>query len=106
MTINELQQTVDRWITTTGGGYFSHLTNALMLAEETGEVARIIARTHGDQIPKATDNISTDRLSDELADVVWIAAALANQSGINLTEAIAKNLAKKNIRDAERFIKK
>lgn len=101
MTIEELQLTVDRWIQSTGGGYFSTLTNGLILAEETGEVARVIARQYGDQVAKKSDNLD---LADELADVIWVVAAIANQTGINLSEAIINNLDKKNIRDCERFL--
>lgn len=100
MTIKCLQATVDRWITTTGGGYFSPLTNTAVLAEETGEVARIMARRYGDQVAKPGDKSD---LADELADVIWVVATLANQTGIDLTEAIARNIAKKNDRDKHRF---
>lgn len=104
MEISQLQELVNRWITTTGGGYFSELTNMAVLTEETGEVARIIARMYGDQRAKPSDEISPARLADELADILWVVAALANQTGIDLTEAISKNLEKKNIRDCNRFI--
>lgn len=100
MTISQFQQTVDNWITSTGNGYFSPLTNMAVLAEETGEVARVMARRYGDQVAKEGDK---DNLADELADVMWVVAALANQTGIDLTEAITRNLTKKNIRDKERF---
>ncbi|MCM1450369.1 MAG: nucleotide pyrophosphohydrolase [Clostridiales bacterium] len=100
MTIEQYQEIVDSWITTTGKGYFSPLTNTAILAEETGEVARVMARSFGDQVAKDSDN--TD-LADELADVVWVVAAIANQTGIDLTEAIKNNIAKKNNRDKERF---
>lgn len=100
MTIKELQQTVDRWITGTGGGYFSSLTNMAVLAEETGEVARVIARLHGDQVAKPGDSLD---LADELADVLWVVTALANQNGIDLTEALTRNIDKKSHRDAHRF---
>lgn len=103
MTITQLQETVDRWIKSTGGGYFSELTNMAVLTEETGEVARIIARLYGDQRPKSSDDISLPRLADELADILWVVAALANQTGIDLTKALAANLEKKNIRDCNRF---
>lgn len=105
MTIQQLQQTVDRWITTTGGGYFSPLTNTAVLAEETGEVARIMARRYGDQKAKPGDVTDLDTLADELADVLWVVAALANQTGVDLSDALARNLDKKNIRDASRFRK-
>lgn len=93
------QRTVDRWISTVGRGYFSRLTNLAMLAEEVGEVARIIARADGEQRAKASDDISDARL----ADVLWITLALANQSHIDISEAFVNNLRKKNIRDKERF---
>ncbi len=103
MTIQELQHTVDGWIRSTGAGYFSPLTNTAMLAEETGEVARIMARRYGDQKAKPSDSTDLGTLADELADVMWVVAALANQTGVDLTEALARNLDKKNIRDASRF---
>lgn len=103
LTIAQLQATVHHWITTTGHGYHSPLTNGLILAEETGETARILARLHGDQRPKPTDDITPDHLADELADLLWVIAALANQTGIDLTQAIARNIHKKNTRDANRF---
>lgn len=99
MTIRELQQTVDRWITTVGVRYFSPLTNMAVLTEEVGEVARIMARRHGDQSFKPGENPD---LADELADVLWVVTAIANQEGIDLTEAIVNNLDKKNIRDKDR----
>lgn len=103
MTIAELQRTVDGWITGTGGGYFSPLTNAVLLAEETGEVARIMARRYGDQKAKPGDKSD---LADELADLLWVLTAIANQTGIDLTEAVRANLEKKNLRDSERFKQK
>lgn len=103
LSIAELQTIVDRWISTTGGGYFSELTNAVILAEETGEVARIMARLYGDQQAKPSDPVSLPALADELADVVWVVAAIANQTGISLTDALEANLSKKNLRDAGRF---
>jgi len=100
LTLEQLQASVDRWITTTGGGYFSPLTNMAVLAEETGEVARIMARKYGEQKAKDGDNLD---LEDELADVLWVVAAIANQTGIDLTAAFAKNILKKETRDASRF---
>ncbi|MBD5366102.1 MAG: nucleotide pyrophosphohydrolase [Bacteroides sp.] len=100
MEISELQKTVDQWITGTGGGYFSPLTNTAILAEETGEVARIMARQYGDQVAKPGDKSD---LADELADVMWVVAAIANQTGIDLTDALNKNIDKKNRRDSHRF---
>lgn len=103
ITIAELQATVDHWITTVGAGYFSQLTNAVILAEETGEAAAIIARLYGEQRAKPSDRISTSALADELADILWVVAALANQCDISLTDAIHNNLLKKTIRDSTRF---
>jgi NTP pyrophosphatase (non-canonical NTP hydrolase) len=100
MTIEQAQQTVDQWIKTTGVRYFNELTNMAMLTEEVGEVARIIARQYGEQSFKASDK--DKNLADELADVLFVVICLANQTGINLTEALQKNLDKKNSRDAER----
>ena len=99
------QRTVDRWISTVGRGYFSRLTNLAMLAEEVGEVARIIARADGEQRAKASDDISDARLADELADVLWVILAIANQTGVDLSDAFAKNIEKKTSRDINRFNK-
>lgn len=98
-TLEELQQAVDRWITTVGVRYFSPLTNMAVLAEETGEVARIMARRYGDQSFKPGDK---DNLADELADLLWVTVAIANQTGVNLTEAFHNNLKKKSVRDCDR----
>ena len=100
MTINEAQQQVDRWIKTVGVRYFSELTNMTILTEEVGELARIMARTYGDQSFKKTD--LDKNLADEMADVLWVLICLANQTGVNLTEAFQKNIEKKTTRDAER----
>lgn len=100
MTIDEAQQTVDHWIQTTGVRYFNELTNMAMLTEEVGEVARIIARQYGEQSFKESDKDKV--LADELADVLFVVICLANQTGINLTEALERNLAKKTQRDATR----
>lgn len=100
ITLKELQQSVDQWITGTGNGYFSPLTNMAMLAEETGEVARVIARIYGEQRAKPGDNLN---LADELADLLWVLTAIANQTGVDLTEAYRQNLLKKQTRDAKRF---
>ena len=100
MTIQEAQEEVDRWIKTTGVRYFNELTNMAMLTEEVGEVARIIARRYGEQSEKESDK-SYD-LADELADVMWVLICLANQTGIDLSEAFKKNLEKKNFRDSDR----
>lgn len=99
MTIEEAQQTVDRWIKTYGIRYFSELTNMAVLTEEVGELARIMARTYGDQSFKAGEK---NDLGDEMADVLWVLICLANQTGVNLTEAFQKNLEKKTNRDKER----
>jgi NTP pyrophosphatase (non-canonical NTP hydrolase) len=100
MTIQEAQDTVDRWIKTTGVRYFSELTNTAILMEEVGEVARIMARKYGEQSFKESDK-EVD-LADEMADVLWVLLCLANQTGVNLTDALAKNLDKKTTRDADR----
>jgi len=100
MTINEAQQQVDGWIKTVGVRYFSELTNMTILTEEVGELARIMARTYGDQSFKKID--LNKNLADEMADVLWVLICLANQTGVNLTEAFQKNMEKKTTRDAER----
>jgi len=100
MTIQEAQETVDRWINTTGIRYFNELTNTAILMEEVGEVARIMSRRYGEQSFKKSDE-QVD-LGDEMADVMFVLICLANQTGINLTEALEKNLVKKSIRDADR----
>ena len=100
MTIQEAQQQVDGWIKTTGVRYFSELTNMAILTEEVGEVARLMSRMYGDQSFKESDK--DKNLSDELADVLWVVICIANQTGIDLTEALNKNFEKKNIRDGER----
>jgi NTP pyrophosphatase (non-canonical NTP hydrolase) len=100
MTIAHAQQEVDQWIKTVGVRYFSELTNMAILTEEVGELARIMARTYGDQSFKDSDK--GKNLGDEMADVLWVLICLANQTGIDLTEALQKNFEKKNIRDAER----
>jgi NTP pyrophosphatase (non-canonical NTP hydrolase) len=100
MTLEEAQEHVDQWIKTVGVRYFNELTNMAMLTEEVGEVARIIARRYGEQSEKESDK--NKDLGDEMADVLFVLICLANQTGINLTDALAKNLAKKSIRDAYR----
>ena len=102
MTIKDAQTTVDDWIKTVGVRYFSELTNMAQLTEEVGEVARIIARRYGEQSEKESDK--NKDLGDELADVLWVLICLANQTGVDLTEAFQKNLEKKNIRDATRHL--
>ena len=100
MTIQQAQDTVDQWIKTTGVRYFNELTNTAILMEEVGEVARIMSRKYGEQSFKESDK-KVD-LADEMADVLWVLICLANQTGVNLTDALEKNLEKKNIRDADR----
>ena len=100
MTIEEAQQQIDSWIKTTGVRYFSELTNMAILTEEVGEVARLMSRIYGDQSFKDSDR--NKELSDELADVLWVLICIANQTGVDLTEALQKNFEKKNVRDAER----
>ena len=100
MTITAAQQTVDNWIKQYGVRYFSELTNMAMLTEEVGEVARIIARRYGEQSEKESDKLKD--LGDEMADVLFVLICLANQTGVNLEEALKKNLDKKTNRDAER----
>jgi len=100
ITISEAQKTVDEWIKTVGVKYFSELTNMAILTEEVGELARIISRKYGEQSFKESDKKYD--LGDEMADVLWVLICLANQTGVDLTSALKKNLEKKNIRDAER----
>lgn len=100
MTIREAQDTVDQWIKTIGVKYFSELTNLAILTEEVGELARLMARQYGDQSFKESDK---DReLGDEMADVLWVLLCLANQTGVDLTAALKKNMDKKTLRDSER----
>ncbi|HAE12656.1 MAG: nucleotide pyrophosphohydrolase [Chitinophagales bacterium] len=100
MTLQQAQQLVDEWINTTGVRYFNELTNMAMLTEEVGEVARIIARRYGEQSEKDSDREKV--LADELADVLFVLICLANQTGVDLEEALRRNLEKKSSRDAER----
>jgi NTP pyrophosphatase (non-canonical NTP hydrolase) len=102
MTIQNAQQQVDAWIKTVGVRYFSELTNMAILTEEVGELARVMARQYGDQSFKESDK--EINLADEMADVLWVLICLANQTGVDLTEALQKNFEKKNIRDAERHL--
>jgi len=104
MTIKKYQQEVDSWIQTVGVRYFSPLTNMAILTEEVGEVARLIARIHGDQSFKESEKAENHllKLEDELCDVIWVVTCLANQSGIDLTKALQNNFDKKNKRDSER----
>lgn len=100
MTIDEAQKLVDNWIKTVGVRYFDELTNMAILTEEVGEVARIIARRYGEQSEKPEDK--KKELSDELADVLWVVICLANQTGVDLTEALKNNIEKKTTRDKDR----
>jgi NTP pyrophosphatase (non-canonical NTP hydrolase) len=100
MTLQQAQQDVDQWIKTVGVRYFSELTNMAILTEEVGELARIMARQYGDQSFKESDK--EKNLGDEMADVLWVLICLANQTGVNLTEALQNNFEKKTRRDAER----
>lgn len=99
MTLQQAQETVDTWINTTGIRYFNELTNTAILMEEVGELARIMARTYGEQSFKSGDK---DSLPDEMADVLFVLICLANQTGVDLTEALQKNLDKKTQRDKDR----
>jgi NTP pyrophosphatase (non-canonical NTP hydrolase) len=100
MTIEEAQQQVDGWINTVGIRYFNELTNLGILMEEVGELSRLMVRIYGEQSFKKTD--TGKDLADEMADVLWVLICLANQTGVDLTEALQKNFEKKNLRDAER----
>jgi NTP pyrophosphatase (non-canonical NTP hydrolase) len=100
MTLQEAQQNIDQWIKTTGVRYYSELTNMAILTEEVGEVARLMSRIYGDQSFKETDR--EKNLSDELADVLWVLICIANQTGVDLTQALQRNFEKKNTRDAQR----
>jgi len=100
MTIQEAQQQVDQWIKTIGVRYFNELTNMAILTEEVGELARIVARRYGEQSEKESDK--NKDLGDEMADVLWVLICLANQTGVNLTDAFQKNLEKKTQRDKDR----
>lgn len=100
-TLNELQRLVDEWIRTYGVRYFDPLTNMAILTEETGEVARVMARLYGEQSAKASDHLD---LADELTDLLWVLTCIANQCGVNLQEALEKNLQKKTKRDATRHL--
>lgn len=102
ITLKEAQHLVDHWIKTYGVRYFNELTNMVILTEEVGEVARLIARTYGEQSFKESDKHKD--LGDEMADVLWVLICLANQTGIDLTDAFRKNIEKKTNRDKERHI--
>jgi NTP pyrophosphatase (non-canonical NTP hydrolase) len=102
ITISEAQNMIDEWIRSTGVRYFSELTNMAILTEEVGEVARLMSRIYGDQSFREVDK--DKKLSDELADVLWVILCIANQTGTDLTEAFMKNFNKKNTRDATRHL--
>ena len=103
MTIKEAQAAVDEWIKTYGVRYFNELPNMALLTEEVGELARIIARTYGEQSFKESDK--NRNLGDEMADILWVLICLANQTGVDLTDAFAKNMEKKTQRDRERHLR-
>lgn len=98
-TLKELQKHVDQWIKTYGVRYFDPMTNMAMLTEETGEVARVMARLYGEQSTKEGEHIDKERLADELADLLWVLTAIANQTGCDLTRAFHRNIEKKTLRD-------
>ena len=100
MEIKEAQEKVDQWIKTVGVRYFNELTNLGILMEEVGELSRLMVRTYGEQSFKESDK--GENLGDEMADILWVLMCLANQTGVDLTEALQKNFEKKNIRDAQR----
>jgi NTP pyrophosphatase (non-canonical NTP hydrolase) len=102
LTINDAQKLVDDWIKTKGVRYFNELTNLGILMEEVGELARLMVRTYGEQSFKS--NEAQKNLADEMADVLWVLICLANQTGINLTEALQQNIEKKSTRDKERHV--
>lgn len=102
MTIEEAQKTVDQWIKTYGVRYFSELTNMAILTEEVGELARVMARKYGEQSFKPGEK---DNIADEMADILWVLICLANQTGVNLTDALRANIDKKTTRDKERHLK-
>lgn len=102
MTLDELQSVVDQWIKKYGVRYFNELTNLACLTEEVGELARVMARKYGEQSSKDSD--LNRSLQDELADVLWVLVCIANQTGVNLTEAFEENLKKKYLRDSERHL--
>lgn len=102
MTLDELQSVVDQWIKKYGVRYFNELTNLACLTEEVGELARVMARKYGEQSSKESD--LNRSLQDELVDVLWVLVCIANQTGVNLTEAFEENLKKKSLRDSERHL--
>ena len=106
MTVSELQDQVDAWINTYGVSYFGELTNMTILTEEVGELAHLMARMYGDQSFREapTESAQKEMLADEMADVLWVLTCLANQTGVDLTKAIQRNLDKKTTRDNKRHI--
>lgn len=102
LTLSEIQNTVDSWIKTYGVRYFNELTNMVLLTEEVGELARIVARTYGEQSFKESDK--DKNMADEMADILWVLVCLANQTGVNLTDAFNRNLQKKTTRDSQRHL--
>jgi NTP pyrophosphatase (non-canonical NTP hydrolase) len=102
LTLRDAQQQVDQWIKTKGVRYFSELTNLAVLTEEVGEVARLMSRQYGDQSFKPSDQAGS--LSDELADVLWVLLCIANQTGVDLTDALRRNMEKKDLRDRTRHL--
>ncbi len=102
ITLQQAQQKVDEWIKTIGVRYFNEMTNLGILMEEVGELSRIMVRQYGEQSFKESDK--NKEISDELADVLWVVLCLANQTGVNLTEALEKNFSKKNSRDTNRHL--
>ena len=102
MTLQLAQDKVHQWITSTGVRYFNELTNTAILTEEVGELARHMARQYGEQSYKAGEEKGKEALADEMADVLWVLLCLANQTGVNLTDALEKNFQKKELRDKER----
>lgn len=103
MTIKEAQKTVDKWINRIGNGYFAPVTNIAVLAEEVGELSHAVVRRYGEQCPKPDDRTDDLRIADELADVLWVTLALANQTGVDMTDAFRRTLDKKTRRDLHRF---
>lgn len=103
-TLQELQQMVDEWITTVGVRYFDPMTNMAILTEEVGEVARLMSRRYGEQSAKEGEDLSDEKLADELTDVLWVVTCLANQTGCDLTKALKRNIDKKNSRDKNRHL--
>lgn len=104
MNVTDMQKAVDQWIKTIGGGYFSELTNMVVLTEEVGELARIFARVYGDQVAKPGELTDPKaKLREEMADVLWVLCCLANQTGVDLQQAFEETIAKKTKRDSGRF---